>query len=653
MQPIEDVFLVERGGLKRKNRKKRARSASTCSHSSPMTTDVQSNAMLHKLFPWKHNKTKIMAEPVLEEDVNLEEKLTPCGICGRTFLPKPLAKHEIVCEKNATKKRKIFNSLKQRVEGTDLAHFHQRTYLKKPEIVEEIPKSAWKEKHQQLVNAIRAAKSAPQRIDHIHTKRVPVTSSGCERCPTCDRQFGPKAFDRHVEWCKERKARLPQSPANIMQAKERLEARIKYRVPPLNKPKRSVKEKYQSPYRNENIPVSRSTGNLDRKPSIRRDGGSTLNLKPVKPESRSPEARSETPKAKVEAAKRQETYDPYKTAHKQFLELLDEDQDTIKPTLVVTKKKKPTKRASVIDPPCDFRDNFELIENFINENLNDENLLKKLDFDSISLSSNKTTFSETTLYEIDPRLINEFDNLSIPDILPTDENSPSPPKKSLVPRKTKTPNVNRSSSIRSASPRDRIKNLNTLKKSITVLDTVKPKNLKNKEDVQNFLYEREISRSPKKKPDVVPVPVADDLFSIDDEMYEEYKRYEQMYLQEKEEKMRKEQKMHSEEETISKISGDSAYGSLSRNKPKVRTKVVKLSPLEHESQTSSGSEICISAKTIASAMKHPQTNFSSNKDTGGGCCSGKMTKFCHECGNKYPVTTAKFCVECGVRRLVL
>lgn len=33
--------------------------------------------------------------------------------------------------------------------------------------------------------------------------------------------------------------------------------------------------------------------------------------------------------------------------------------------------------------------------------------------------------------------------------------------------------------------------------------------------------------------------------------------------------------------------------------------------------------------------------------------SKKMSKFCHECGNKYPVAAAKFCVECGVKRLIL
>lgn len=33
--------------------------------------------------------------------------------------------------------------------------------------------------------------------------------------------------------------------------------------------------------------------------------------------------------------------------------------------------------------------------------------------------------------------------------------------------------------------------------------------------------------------------------------------------------------------------------------------------------------------------------------------SGKLSKFCHECGNKFIVETAKFCMECGVKRILL
>ncbi|KAL1488878.1 hypothetical protein ABEB36_014671 [Hypothenemus hampei] len=143
--------------------------------------------------------------------------------------------------------------------------------------------SKWKEKHLELMTVIRAAKGVSQEVHMTPTPKSRSTASLItsslsqnERCPSCDRHFGPKAFDRHVEWCKERKARIQQSPANIQQAKERLEARIKYRVPPLNKSKRAiVREKYSSPNSPEPVPRSIvSTNNLtnplSRGPSIRK-----------------------------------------------------------------------------------------------------------------------------------------------------------------------------------------------------------------------------------------------------------------------------------------------------------------------------------------------------------------------------------------------
>lgn len=53
-----------------------------------------------------------------------------------------------------------------------------------------------------------------------------------EPCPYCERCFGVKAYDRHVEWCKE-KSRLLCNQKNQTKnvAKERLEARIKYKAP--------------------------------------------------------------------------------------------------------------------------------------------------------------------------------------------------------------------------------------------------------------------------------------------------------------------------------------------------------------------------------------------------------------------------------------
>lgn len=103
-------------------------------------------------------------------------------------------------------------------------------------------------------------------------------SADTERCPSCDRQFGPKAYDRHVEWCKEKKAhqRIQHSPANVVLAKERLEARTKY-VPPLNKVRKTpVKEKYsnQSPSPGKTTSMT----SLVSQPSIRRKAKVDSNL---------------------------------------------------------------------------------------------------------------------------------------------------------------------------------------------------------------------------------------------------------------------------------------------------------------------------------------------------------------------------------------
>lgn len=56
-----------------------------------------------------------------------------------------------------------------------------------------------------------------------------------EQCPYCERSFGIKAYDRHVEWCKEKailKAHGAQ-PSKDVVGKEKLNARINYRAPSL------------------------------------------------------------------------------------------------------------------------------------------------------------------------------------------------------------------------------------------------------------------------------------------------------------------------------------------------------------------------------------------------------------------------------------
>ncbi|EFX74602.1 hypothetical protein DAPPUDRAFT_251748 [Daphnia pulex] len=172
----------------------------------------------------------------VEEEPPAQLILLPCPICFRTFKVESLERHKNVCQKVATKKRKVFDSAKQRLE--DLPDV-PKVSLSSPQQQPKVPSSPllvrrslldsnkkvppWKEKHLSLIKTVRQARGADS-----------------NRCPCCERNFGDKAFDRHVEWCREQQSRIPKSPTNT-EAKERWEARTKYQAPLL---RRSIRSKY-------------------------------------------------------------------------------------------------------------------------------------------------------------------------------------------------------------------------------------------------------------------------------------------------------------------------------------------------------------------------------------------------------------------------
>lgn len=188
------------------------------------------------------------------DDIIVEDEgptlLLPCIVCNKTFKPEVLQRHSKVCEKNSSKRRKTFDSFKQRVQGTDLAEFLPYSTLQKKTPVSEkatspMKKSShWKENHEAFVNAIRAARGeGPDAIGGSGDSRSMIRPPDHEQCPYCERHFGKKAFDRHQEWCREHHSRHPPVIASS-QAKERLEARIKYRAPPIKSKRALTREKY-------------------------------------------------------------------------------------------------------------------------------------------------------------------------------------------------------------------------------------------------------------------------------------------------------------------------------------------------------------------------------------------------------------------------
>jgi len=72
---------------------------------------------------------------------------------------------------------------------------------------------------------------------------APTRANEKGTCPTCNRHFGIRAYDRHVAWCKDRITQVSVNPA-VNLAKERLEARIRYRAPTLKSRRTVTREKY-------------------------------------------------------------------------------------------------------------------------------------------------------------------------------------------------------------------------------------------------------------------------------------------------------------------------------------------------------------------------------------------------------------------------
>ncbi|KAB7497684.1 Zinc finger C2HC domain-containing protein 1A [Armadillidium nasatum] len=156
--------------------------------------------------------------------------LVPCSVCNRTFNPTSLQRHEKVCEKLQAKKRNKFDSTKQRQDGLDIPHTGLRA---KNEKEDKRRKSRWREKHQEFLRTIRAAKGSSEDgendEDGSPQRNIP---SDYIQCPHCERYFGPKAADRHISWCGEQKSRLPRTHTNEdSEAIQRLKTRTKY-IPP-------------------------------------------------------------------------------------------------------------------------------------------------------------------------------------------------------------------------------------------------------------------------------------------------------------------------------------------------------------------------------------------------------------------------------------
>uniref|UniRef100_A0A3Q3GSI0 Zinc finger C2HC domain-containing protein 1A n=1 Tax=Labrus bergylta TaxID=56723 RepID=A0A3Q3GSI0_9LABR len=117
-------------------------------------------------------------------------------------------KHAKICQKSVVKRRKTFDSSRQRAEGTDIS------VLKPIKPKAEPPKkpSNWRKKHEDFIATIRAAKNITQAMKDggpLPPPPPPTYDPDYVQCPFCERRFNESAADRHIKFCQEKAARMP------------------------------------------------------------------------------------------------------------------------------------------------------------------------------------------------------------------------------------------------------------------------------------------------------------------------------------------------------------------------------------------------------------------------------------------------------------
>ncbi|XP_062311426.1 zinc finger C2HC domain-containing protein 1A-like [Osmerus eperlanus] len=172
------------------------------------------------------------------------EDLIACKICGRSFYSGVLKKHVPICQKSAAKRRRVFDSSRQRAEGTDIStvkpikpKLHSASYKSdKPEPPKK--QSNWRRKHEDFIATIRAAKGITQVMKDggpLPPPPPPSYDPDYIQCPYCQRRFSENAADRHIKFCKEQAARISNKGKFSGDTKGKPPVRTQYKPPPVKK----------------------------------------------------------------------------------------------------------------------------------------------------------------------------------------------------------------------------------------------------------------------------------------------------------------------------------------------------------------------------------------------------------------------------------
>ncbi|PIK44731.1 putative zinc finger C2HC domain-containing protein 1A [Apostichopus japonicus] len=145
----------------------------------------------------------------IPERVASPPDLEPCPCCGRTFVLETLVKHQKICEKNANKQRKVFDTSKKRLSDLGIDQIEKSSKPLPPSK----KKNNWRQKHEDFIEAMRSAREVTHAMKTGAPLPTPVSQKprvnpDYVQCPSCSRHFNESAAERHIPWCKEKSKRI-------------------------------------------------------------------------------------------------------------------------------------------------------------------------------------------------------------------------------------------------------------------------------------------------------------------------------------------------------------------------------------------------------------------------------------------------------------
>jgi len=165
----------------------------------------QSKSEKLKQAPSRKSEYSLNLNGADDIESHTQTSLASCNLCNRNFAADRIDKHIVICQKTKSKARKVFDSSKQRAEGSD-AQPAPQTYRKGGNSSKPAPKNNWRQTHDDFIRSIRAAKQVSKHMASGGKASdlpppPPSLNPDYVHCQYCDRRFNPEVAERHIPKC--------------------------------------------------------------------------------------------------------------------------------------------------------------------------------------------------------------------------------------------------------------------------------------------------------------------------------------------------------------------------------------------------------------------------------------------------------------------